>query len=68
MNTLSESPTTYLVVAGLIVWLVPVLALLIGSLLTAPPEERLTTPRGVLMVLCWPVLAILFIVRPNGRN
>lgn len=56
--------TDVLIVVALIVWLFPAVVILIGSQL-APIEatERIRKPADVLLVICWPMLALLSLRR-----
>lgn len=49
---------------GLLVWLFPVAVILVGSQL-APIEDdqRIRRPGDVLLVLCWPMLPVLSLLR-----
>ena len=56
--------TDVLLVVALIVWLFPVAVIVIGSQL-APIEddERIRKPGDVLLVVCWPLLPLLTLLR-----
>lgn len=53
-----------LTVIGLLVWLFPVAVILVGSQL-APIEddERIRQPGDVLLILAWPALPVLSLLR-----
>lgn len=54
---------------GLIVWLLPAVVVLVGSQLAPiPDQDRIRTPREVLAVLGWPILAAVSLVRTAAEG